>query len=180
MARRVSLLASYIVPAAVAWALLGLLLHLLPLRSTALVLIAVYGVSYGLLESTGRARPSPPGSGWQVPSAWVRGVSARRRMWVWGALLGPGLATRNPYAGFGLLVLATAAVGSLRASLLVAVAIGVAHAFGRAAGLLRDVAMIGTGNYMQAVVASMYWRVFDGYALLVIGGLAVVTCLRVL
>jgi hypothetical protein len=168
------------VPAAAAWALLGLLLHLLPLRTAALVLIAVYGISYGLLESTGRARPSPPGSGWQVPSAWVRGVSPSRRMWVWGALLGPGLATRNPYAGFGMLVLATAAVGSLRDSVLVAVAIGIAHAAGRAAGLLRDVRVIGTGDYMQLVVATMYWRVFDGYALLVIGGLALVTSLRVM
>jgi hypothetical protein len=176
----VSLLAHYVVPAAAAWALLGLLLHLLPLRTTALMLIAVYGISYGLLESTGRARPSPPGSGWQVPSAWVRGVSRRRRMWVWGALLGPGLATRNPYAGFGMLILATAAAAGLRDSVLVAVAIGVAHAAGRAAGLLRDVAMIGTCDYMQAVVATMYWRIFDGYALLVIGGLGLVTWLRVL
>jgi hypothetical protein len=168
------------VPAAAAWALLGLLLHLLPLRTTALVVIAVYGTGYGLLESTGRARPAPPGSGWQVPSAWVRGVSRRRRMWVWGALLGPGLATRNQYAGFGLLVLAVAAVGSLRDSVLVAVAVGVAHAAGRAAGLLRDVRMIGTGDYMQAVVSTMRWRVVDGFALLVIGGLAVVMCARVL
>ncbi len=167
-------------PAAAAWALLGLLLHLLPLRDAALVLIAAYGAGYGLLESTGRARPAPPGSGWQVPSSWVRGGSGRRRMWVWGALLGPGLATRNPYAGFGLLVLATAAVAGLRDGVLAAVAIGVAHAAGRAAGLLRDVRTIDARDYMQAVVRTMYWRVFDGYALLVFAGLALVTCVRVL
>ncbi len=101
-------------------------------------------------------------------------------MWVWGALLGPGLATRNPYAGFGLLVLATAAVAGLRDGVLVAVAIGVAHAAGRAAGLLRDVRTIDARDYMQAVVRTMYWRVFDGYALLVFAGLALVTCVRVL
>ena len=93
---------------------LGLLVNLLPLGTIALILIAGYGVFYGVLEAGGTAKPAPPGSRWQVPSEWVRGVSRRRRYVVWGSMLGPGFATRNPYAGFWVLPLAVAAVVRVR------------------------------------------------------------------
>jgi hypothetical protein len=168
----VSLLSHYLVPAVGIWMLVGLLANIAPVSIAALLLIVLYGTFYGLVEAAGRGRPAAPGSGWQVPSAWVRNVSQRRRMWVWGTLLGPGFATRNPYAGFGFLLLAVAAVGDLRDGVLLAAVIGIAHGTGRALALLRDVRLIKAADYLQAVLKAMYWRMFDGYALLAAAGVA--------
>jgi len=154
---------------------LGLVVNLLPLSTIALVLMAGYGVFYGVLEAGGTARPAPPGSRWQVPSEWVRGVSSRRRFVVWGSLLGPGFATRNPYAGFWLLTLAVAAVGSIGYGVLLAAAIGAAHSTGRALGLLRDVQDVDVNSYLQSALRSMYWRMVDGFALLAVAGVAGMT-----
>jgi len=155
---------------------LGLLVNLLPLSTVALVVMAGYGVFYGVLEAGGTARPAPPGSRWQVPSEWVRGVSRRRRFVVWGSLLGPGFATRNPYAGFWLLPLAVAAVGNIGYGVVLAAAIGAAHSTGRALGLLRDVKEVEVNSYLQSTLRSMYWRMADGLALLAVAGAAVITC----
>ena len=172
---------AYALPAAVAWAVLGLLLNVLPLSLAALSLIVVYGACYGLTESAGRARPAPPGSRWQVPQTMVAGVSRRRRVLVWGAILGPGFATRNPYAGFGLLPLAVAAVGSIPAGIALAAVIGVAHGTGRALALLRDARpRLAAPDPMALVLTSMRWRTLDGVALLVIAAAAAAACARLL
>lgn len=168
----------YILPASLVWMLVGLLLNAIPLSTGALILLVLYAVFYGLYETTGRARPSPPGSRWQVPSDWVRGVSKRRRRWIWGAMLGPGFATRNPYAGFGLLVLAVAGTGNVLRGLLLAATIGIAHSTGRALALMRDVKLIHSADYIGAVLKAIYWRIFDGYALLVIAGIDATVCLH--
>ena len=154
---------------------LGWLVNLLPLSAIALVLMAGYGAFYGVLEAGGMARPAPPGSRWQVPSGWVRGVTRRRRFVVWGSLLGPGFATRNPYAGFWLLPLAVAAVGNVGYGVLLAAALGAAHGTGRALGLLREVKDVDVNSYLQSTLRSMYWRMVDGFVLLVAAGAAVVT-----
>ncbi len=168
---------AYALPAAVAWAVLGLLLNALPLSLAALPLIVAYGACYGVTESAGRARPAPPGSRWQVPQTMVAGVSRRRRVLVWGSVLGPGFATRNPYAGFGLLPLAVAAVGSIPAGIALAAVIGVAHGTGRALALLRDAREALAGDHLRMILKSLYWRTFDGFALLVVSGAAAVACL---
>jgi hypothetical protein len=168
---------AYALPAAVAWAVLGLLLNALPLSLAALLLIVVYGACYGVTESAGRARPAPPGSRWQVPQTMVAGVSRRRRVLVWGSILGPGFATRNPYAGFGLLPLAVAAVGSIPAGIALAAVIGIAHGTGRALALLRDAREAMAGDHLRMILKSLYWRTFDGFALLVVSGAAAVACL---
>jgi hypothetical protein len=154
---------------------LGLLLNLLPLSAVALVLMAGYGIFYGVLEAGGMARPAPPGSRWQVPAKWVRGVSRRRRFVVWGSLLGPGFATRNPYAGFWILPLAVAAAGDLGYGVLLAAAIGAAHGTGRAFGLLHSVKDVDVNSYLQSTLRSMYWRMADGFALLAVAGMAAMT-----
>ena len=155
--------------------MLGFLVNLLPLSLIALVLMTGYGVFYGVLEAGGKARPAPPGSRWQVPSEWVRRVSRRRRFVVWGSLLGPGFATRNPYAGFWLLPLAVAAVGNIGYGVLLAAAIGAAHSTGRAVGLLRDVQHVAVNSYLESALRSMYWRKADGFALLATAGAAAMT-----
>jgi hypothetical protein len=168
-------LAAYILPAITVWMTLGLLVNLLPLSTVALLLMAGYGAFYGVLEANGMARPTPPGSRWQVPANWVRGASRRRRFVVWGSLLGPGFATRNPYAGFWILPLAIAAVGDLGYGVLLAAAIGAAHSTGRAFGLLHGVKDVGVNSYLQSTLRSMYWRMADGFALLVVAGAAAMT-----
>jgi len=168
---------AYAAPAVTIWAVLGLALNSVPLASAALAAIVVYALFYGVHETGGRAVPPPPGSRWQVPSGWVRGVSRRRRIMVWGSLLGPGFATRNPYAGFGLLALVVAAVGNIRYGVPLAAAIGLSHALGRSFALVRDVhGPTGSADYIQAILRGMRWRLFDGYALLLIGGIAIAAC----
>lgn len=135
-----------------------------------------YGVFYGVLEAGGVTRSAPPGSRWQVPSEWVRGVSSRRRSVVWGSLLGPGFATRNPYAGFWLLPFAVAAVGNIGYGVLLAAAVGTAHSTARALGLLRDVKDVDENSYLQSTLRSMHWRMVDGFALLAAAGAAAITC----
>ena len=68
--RRVPLvLAAYIGPAVVTWAVAGLVLNWLPLSSAALPVIVVYALFYGILETAGRAVLPAPGSRWQAPPA---------------------------------------------------------------------------------------------------------------
>jgi hypothetical protein len=173
MARYTWLVAAYCCPAALAWAALGLLLNILPLRHAAVVLIVIYCLLYGMSEAAGATRPRPPGSRWQVPRHLVASASRPRRILVWGAILGPGFATRNPYAGFGLLVLVIAAIGDVGTGVLAAAAIGIVHGTGRALAMLRDTRRIGASEYLNAVLRAMRWRTFDGLALLAIGAVVV-------
>jgi hypothetical protein len=174
-------LAAYALPAAAVWTLLGLGLGALGLgvgprglSLAALIAMAGYGACYGLAEVTGRPALRPPGSRWQVPQSFVKGASRGRRLLIWGSVLGPGFATRNPYAGFGLLPLAVAAAGSLPAAVALAAAVGVAHGAGRAVALLRDAGSRAAADPMRLVLRSLRWRRLDGVALLAVAALAVV------
>lgn len=91
---------------------------------------------------------------------------------VWGGLLGPGFATRNPYAGFAALLLGIATFGSVKIGAAVAVAVGVAHGTARALALLRDAREVDHLDYLQSVLRSLYWRRFDGMMLLLLAGLS--------
>jgi len=169
---------AYALPAVAAWTLLGAGLGALPLARAALLLAAGYAAGYGLTEAAGRRWLPVPGTRWQVPQTMVVGSSARRRLLVWSTILGPGFATRNPYAAFGLLPAAVAAAGGVRAGAVLGAAIGLAHGSGRALALLRDARPGAGADPMRLVLVSMYWRTFDGYALLVIAGTAAVACAR--
>ncbi len=185
-------------PGAAAWALLGLVLGALPVAHAAVVAAVVYGCGYGVAEVCGLRWPAP-GRSWQVPQDLLIGAGGSRRLLVWGTALGPGFLTRNPYAGFGMLVLLAAAVGRLPAAIVVAAAIGAAHAGGRAVSLLRDsataqretaqhetaqheTAQHETAQHETAqheafalLLRSLRWRALDGIAMLVIAGAAIVT-----
>ena len=166
------LLAAYAAPAAAAWALLGLLANVAPIRPAALALTVGYGIYYGLIETLGRTGLPPPGRSWQVPARWVDNVPRWRRILIWGSLLGPGFATRNPYAGFGLLLLIVCSVGSVRLGVALAATLGLLHSLARAAALLRDVHQPPGTDYLDLLARSMRWRALDGLALLTIAGAA--------
>ena len=168
------MLVSYAVPAAAVWALLGLALGALPIASAAIVTAAIYGCGYGVIEASGMARPAAPGRRWQVPQDLLLGGRGGRRVVVWGAILGPGLLTRNPYASFGMLVVLAATVGGLPAAVWVAALIGAAHASGRAFAVLRDSARAQDDPF-SLLLRSLRWRVLDGLALLAVAGAALVT-----
>lgn len=163
-----------------AWAVVGVALNLLPLKHIAVIVMVLYATYYGLVEATHHRGVPPPGSRWQVPQSFVIGISRRRRILVWGCILGPGFATRNPYAGFGLLPLALAAVGNLSDGIVLGGAVGMAHGIARAIALLRDARGINVSEYLQSVLKSMYWRAFDGFSLLVVAGVAATICLQTL
>jgi hypothetical protein len=175
---RISLvLGAYAVPAALAWGGLGLALTALPVSpagraATALAVAAAYGCCYGTTEASGRARPRPPGSSWQVPQRMLIGAGDRRRVLTWGVILGPGFLTRNPYAGFGLLPVLVACAGPPQAGIAAGLLIGVAHGSGRALALLRDARAIAAQPF-DLLLTSLRWRVLDGLALLLVAGAAI-------
>lgn len=169
------LLAAYAAPAAVAWALLGLVGNIAPVRPAALALTVGYGMYYGLIEISGRPGLPPPGRSWQVPARWVDNVPRWRRILIWGSLLGPGFATRNPYAGFGVLFLIVCSAGSIRLGVALAVTIGLLHGLARAAALLRDIHRPQGADYLNRLARSMRLRALDGVALLTIAGAATAT-----
>jgi len=166
----------------VSWLAAGLCLAALPLAGVALVVAVVYGCYYGGLELAGLRGLAVPGRRWQVPQSMMINASPRRRILVWGAILGPGFLTQNPYAGFGLLPVAVAAMRAAGsgASLALAAAIGLAHGAARAAALLRDVRRSTTATatgQLGVLLKTLYWRRFDGAALLAVAAAAVATSL---
>jgi hypothetical protein len=165
--------AAYALPAVAVWTVLGVVLGALPLARPAMLLAAIYAAGYGLTEATGWLGLPPPGRRWQVPQTMVMRASGRRRILLWGSILGPGFLTRNPYAGFGLLPIVVATAGDVRAAAGLAAAVGLAHGAGRALALLRDARRGPAADPMRLVLTSMYWRAFDGFVLLVVAGAAI-------
>lgn len=170
-------------PAVASWLALGLCLAALPLTGAALVVAMVYGCYYGVTELAGWRGLAVPGRRWQVPQSMMINASPRRRLLVWGAILGPGFLTQNPYAGFVLLPVAVAAMraAGTAACLTLAAAIGLAHGTARAAALLRDVgrgAPSSAAAQLDVLLKTVYWRRFDGAALLAVAAAAMVVSLR--
>jgi hypothetical protein len=181
---RAWIVAAYAVPAAAIWLLLGLCLTVAPLGGAALIAAAAYACCYGVPEAIGSPGLKVPGRQWQVPQTLLIGVPARRRILLWGALLGPGLATRNPYAGFWLLPIAVAAMNGPVAGLALGALIGAAHGTARALALLRDVRVewpVLAGDpagQLELLLKSAYWRRLDGYVLLAAAVAAAVAAAR--
>ncbi len=172
------MLAAYLIPGAVVWATVGLMLSALALAvhwlgPAAVIAAAVYGCGYGAAEVSGSSWPAAPGRRWQVPQDLLIGASGRRRVLVWGWILGPGFLTRNPYAGFGILPVLVATASSIPAGIVVGGVIGVAHAAGRAAALLRDLGRPADEPF-ALLLRSLRWRALDGLVLLAVAGAAAV------
>jgi hypothetical protein len=183
---------AYVLPAVAVWAALGFVVTTVRLAGFALAAAVAYAGYYGATEVSGRRGLPPPGRSWQVPQTMLIEAPVRRRVLVWGALLGPGFATRNPYAGFGLLPLAVASMPGTGAGLAAGAAIGLAHGTARAAALLRDVRdLAGAGGvgggpgrpadetvttHLEVLLRTVYWRRIDGAVLLAAAATALVAC----
>jgi hypothetical protein len=171
--RYAATVAAYALPAAITWLLIGAILNAPPIAKGAAIALILYGLIYGIAELADVSGLWVPGIRWQVPPAFVTRRSSWRTLVVWGGLLGPGLATRNPYAGFTALLIGIATFGSVKIGAGAAIAVGVAHGTARALALLRDAREIHRLDYLQAVLRSLYWRRFDGVMLLLLAGLSV-------
>jgi hypothetical protein len=182
LSARCLVLAAYLLPAVAVWTVVGLALmaltSALALTGVALVVTVIYGCWYGLAEIAGLGRLAVPGRRWQVPQSMMIDASPWRRVLVWGAILGPGFATRNPYAGFGLLPIAVAvmAASGPGAAVVLAAAIGLAHGGARAAALLRDIAAPqvrpDAAGQLDLLLRTVYWRRLDGVVLLAVAATA--------
>jgi len=175
-------LAAYVVPACAVWAALGLVLGAVSALGSVVAPVAcltagVYGLGYGVVEVSGLAWPAAPGRRWQVPQGFLIGADSRRRVLIWGAILGPGWLTRNPYAAFGLLPLLVLGTGQVVAAVVLAALIGAAHGSGRALALLRDAAAPSADPF-ELVLRSIRWRQADGVALLAVAGAALMVAAR--
>jgi hypothetical protein len=154
---------AYALPAALVWLVLGGIsgsVHLsIVSRSVAVAYAAVFGIAEVMW-----LRLSPPSSSWGVPARWVRGRGMGSRTVIWGTALGPGLITKNPYAGMWLLpLLMWSATGAI-AGAVVGLGAGLAHGSMRAWGV-RSNARKGGGSH-AIMLRQLYWRYVDGAVLL--------------
>jgi hypothetical protein len=98
------------------------------------------------------------------------------RTLVWGATLGPGLMTRNPYAGIWLMPLLIAVTAGPLAGALTGATVGAAHGLGRAFATIEAVRVRSRGPRMptEFVLHQLRWRLADGLALSFIAGVLLV------
>ncbi len=166
-------IAAYVLAAAFVWGIIGIVCAWVSSIPLMMPLVALaYGLWFGLLEALGLPSRAP-GLAWQIPSGWIDG-----RPWVfqtvtWGATLGPGLLTRNPYAGMWLLPLLLTLHHSLLIAVVVGVAVGAVHGGARVLGVLSNRKRIDADTeyyHLQIVGAQLRWQYFDGLALLLAAG----------
>ena len=137
-------------------------------------LALVYALWFGVRETLG-LHHRLLGLIWQVPASWVKGRSAAAGAFIWGVTLGPGLVTKNPYAGMWLLPLLVA-LNALNHNFLLTVvlgiAVGAAHGGARAIGVLRNRKCIAgdISAHMKILQAQEHWQYIDGMALLLAAG----------
>ena len=163
--------AAYVLPAVAVWGMISIVLW--PLGSIpGLISLAawVYALGYGIVETVGLPiwRPSVP---WQVPASWVAGRAPHVQALIWGATLGPGLLTRNPYAGMWLLPLLVAMRHSVLMALITGIAVGAAHGGARALGVLSNQRHLDARFAPMAAIGWQWrWQLIDGMALLLAAG----------
>ncbi len=135
-----------------------------------LLLAWVYAFGFGVCETLALPAQAPSLT-WQVPAHWVEKRSATVQSLIWGASLGPGLVTRNPYAGIWLLPLLLALNQNLLIAAGVGIAIGIAHGGARALGVVRNRTCIeATQAHLLILGEQWRWKYLDGLALLLAAG----------
>jgi hypothetical protein len=165
-------IAAYVFPALVIWGLLAIVLR--PLGSIPLLiplLAWAYALRFGLLETLGLPF-RPLGLWWQVPSSWIKGRPVVLQTLTWGTALGPGLVTKNPYAGMWLLPLLLTLNHGLLAAISIGIAVGAVHGGARVLGVLsnRKCIDVDTSAYLRILNTEAQWQYMDGLALLLAAG----------
>jgi hypothetical protein len=131
-----------------------------------------YALWYGTREALALPR-RVPGLAWQVPSGWINRRPAIVQTLTWGTTLGPGLVTRNPYAGMWLLPLLLALNRNLLATIVVGIIIGAAHGGARALGVLNNRKRMDSDMeyvHLKILGAQLRWVYIDGLALMLAAG----------
>lgn len=162
---------AFILPSAAVWGVLALGLGLLVSLVGFIVPVAwIYAVVYGTFEVLS-VPIRPPSTSWQVPAGWLKERPALVQALIWGVSLGPGILTRNPYAGMWLLpvLLIFPQVTSVGFGL--GLLVGAAHGGARAFGILstRRYARICGGD--RVLLTQWRWRLADGLMLVAGAGL---------
>lgn len=173
MLRTAFYIASYVLPAAIVWGIIGSIFSWLLNVPLVLSLIALlYALWFGIREALGLP-VREFGLAWQVPSGWVN-----RRPWAfqaltWGTTLGPGLVTRNPYAGIWLLPLLLPLNHSLLLAIVVGMAVGAVHGSARVFGVLRNRREMDADaeyDHLKILGAQLRWQHLDGLIVLLAAG----------
>lgn len=175
-------MATFAIPAALIWALIGGIVW--PLHSVWVVILAIgvaYAFLYGASESLG-LRLQGPSFDWQVPLDWVR-APRMNLMLMWGVTLGPGLATRNPFASLWILIPLLALMPSEGSSLTIGALVGLVHGLARASSVLALASEVGPGTAGNVDVTRRHLdklrlRQYDGLLLLVLGGILLIRLVR--
>lgn len=166
-------IAAYVFPSALVWGMIGIVLRPLGSVPWLVALLAwAYALCFGILEALGLPL-RVPGLAWQVPSGWVSGRPAMLQALIWGTTLGPGLLTKNPYAGMWLLPFLLALNHGWMIAMAVGTAVGVAHGGGRVLGVLSNRRHMDVDvNYahLRILAAELHWLYIDGLALLLAAG----------
>ena len=164
-------LAAYVLPAAAVWSILGVVLWPVGAILGVVPLVACgYALAFGIAETFGLPL-RVPSLAWQVPAQWIKGRSPMGQTAMWGALLGPGLVTRNPYAGMWLLPLLIALNHNLLTAMAIGMAVGAAHGGTRALGVLSNRRhMDASCSHLMILGVQLRWKYRDGLALLLVAG----------
>lgn len=97
-----------------------------------------------------------------MPARWLHRRNHVARWLVWGVALGPGFVTRNPYAGFWLLI----PIGGVSGHWMLPAIIGAAHGAARAVGIMRNMRMSVDGASVGDWGGWLALRRADGLAML--------------
>lgn len=129
------------------------------------LIACAYAFRFGILETL-RGPFRVPSLAWQVPAHWIKGPPMVQTL-IWGSLLGPGLVTRNPYAGMWLLLLLVTLNHNLPSALGLGIAIGAAHGTARALGVLSNRKRMDTHCAPILILGTQWrWQFVDGLTLL--------------
>lgn len=164
-------------PAALVWGAIGLLFHWLGgIPWLFAVLTPAYALWFGSREALG-VPARVPGLAWQVPPKWIDGRPWPFQALVWGVTLGPGLVTRNPYAGMWLLPLLLAFQHTFWSALLLGLFVGAIHGSARFLGVLRNRRELDANleyEHLRILGTQLRWQHIDGLLLLLSAGALVV------
>jgi hypothetical protein len=131
--------------------------------------ITAYALLFGTFEIL-RVPVGPPSARWQVPSGWIRGRRPFVRAAIWGSTLGPGIVTRNPYAGMWLVLPLLALLPNPETGAVAGALVGLAHGLGRALGIVANVRTLDSCSHIMMMGATIRWRLIDGFLSLLTAG----------